>query len=101
MNISISQAEDLLRKWESERSVLIAIFRLPLASGQIGSGSVLVDSGDKVTMCSDGVDSKLRFKLSASVSRRYSDVREWKDPSEGSPVSNLSIEFDPPGSVIT
>jgi hypothetical protein len=98
MNISHSEAEDLLRKWESSLSPVEAIFRLPFGSGAV-RGAVTIEPL-KVTVRSDAAC--VRFNPSDAVGIRYGDIREWADPPPGSPVSTLSFDFAPDrSSVIT
>jgi hypothetical protein len=89
MNSSLSEADDMLRKWESSLSIVDAIFRLPFGSGRV-RGRVLIEPS-KVTVGSD--DACIRFNPSDAVCVRYGDIREWPDPPEGSPVCTLSFDF--------
>jgi len=89
MKSSLSEAEDLLRKWESSLCMVDAIFRLPFGSGRV-RGHVLIEPS-KVTVGSEGAC--VRFNPSDAVRVRYGDIREWPDPPDGCPVCTLSFDF--------
>jgi hypothetical protein len=96
MNISLSEALDLLNGWSSSLSPFAAIFRLPFASGILDGFEVV--EPDEVSVGS--VDSRIRFEPSEALRIRYIDIREWKDAPSGALQSTLSFDFNFDGSSV-
>jgi hypothetical protein len=100
VNISPSDAQDLLLKWQSEHSRIEALFSIVGVSGHITGHAFFEDGMISVVSFSLAT---IRFKFSDVSAFEYIESREWPPPPKelfGSPPISSLILHLPMGSEV-
>jgi hypothetical protein len=94
MNISLADAIDLVGKWQSEKVIIWAFFRIDGIRGNV-KGPIVVEDG-WVAVLAPSWAGTFELKMSEMVSIEYIESREWPSPPDEDsgppPISTLILD---------